>query len=137
MNDFAKFVAPSTGYVGEPSASEASDCLDRFTHAFNACDLGGMDAQLMFPHIMLSGAERLEWTDPGQHPADFFDRLKASGWVETEYLRKEVVLASADKVHFVVAYTRKNAAGEVLSTHENLWIVVRASGSWKISLRSY
>lgn len=137
MHDFAKFVAPPVTLAGEHGVSEASDCLDRFTDAFNDGDLERMDAQLAFPHFMLSGAECLAWTEPGQHPLDFFHNLKASGWAKTEYVRKEVVLASADKVHFVVTYTRKNGLGEVLSTHENLWVAVRAEKGWRIALRSY
>lgn len=116
---------------------EASACLDRFTQAFNACNTAGMDAQLAFPHSMLSGADRLEWAAPGQHPADFFDRLKAAGWAKTEYVSKEVVLATGNKVHFVVTYTRQNGAGEVLSVHVNLWIAIRTASGWGIALRSY
>lgn len=96
-----------------------------------------MDDQLAFPHIMLSGADRLTWDAPGRHPVDFFQNLKASGWAKTEYVRKEAVLASANKVHFVVTYTRNNALGDVLSTHENLWVVVRTEDGWRIALRSY
>lgn len=136
MTDFARFVAPvATPEKG--AIEEASACLDRFTLAFNACDTTGMDAQLAFPHSMLSGADRLEWAGPGQHPTDFFDRLKASGWARTEYESKQAVLATGDKVHFVVTYTRQNAAGEILSIHENLWIALRTGTTWGIALRSY
>jgi len=116
---------------------EASACLDRFTERFNACDTAGMDGELHFPHVMLSGADRLEWQAPGSHPADFFEKLKASGWRCTRYQSKEAVLTSADKVHFVVTYTREDGAGMVLSTHRNLWIATRVAGRWGISLRSY
>jgi hypothetical protein len=139
MTDFARFVAPAAS-AGEPEAEavrEAALCLDRFTERFNACDTAGMDGELHFPHLMLSGADRLEWQAPGHHPADFFEKLQASGWRRTRYQSKEAVLASADKVHFVVVYTREDASGAVLSTHRNLWIATRVGGRWGISLRSY
>ena len=96
-----------------------------------------MDSTLHFPHVMLSGAERLVWPNAGQHPADFFEKLKASGWQSTQYETQEPVLVSHDKVHFVVTYTRRAADGSVLSRHKNLWIVTRINGQWGIALRSY
>lgn len=138
MTDFASFVSTPAG--GPPDAQavrDASACLDRFTAAFNACDVAGMDAELHFPHVMFSGAERLDWPAPGQHPADFFDRLQSSGWVRTAYVAKDAVLVAADKVHFVVTYTRHGAGGAVLSTHRNLWIAMCVAGRWGIVLRSY
>ena len=139
MTDFASFVAPQAcpSAAASDAIGEASACLDRFTERFNACDTAGMDGELHFPHLMLSGADRLEWQAPGHHPAGFFEQLMASGWRRTRYQSKEAVLASADKVHFVVSYTREDAAGTVLSTHRNLWIATRVAGRWGISLRSY
>ena len=112
FSDFSAFVAPPPS--GEPRAAEvdaASACLDRFTAAFNASDTSGMDAELHFPHVMLSGAQRLEWAEPGQHPHDFFEKLKATGWALTRYEKKEPVLVANDKVQFVVTYTRRGGRG--------------------------
>lgn len=138
MRSFINFV--STPTATEPygeAVQAASECLDRFTACFNACDTSGMDGELHFPHLMLSGTLRLEWLDAGQHPTDFFAQLKAIGWQHTRYESKEPLLASHDKVHFVVTYSRVGAAGTVLSTHTNLWIVTRDAGKWGICLRSY
>ena len=141
MSDFIHFVSAGTDSMQGDDAqlvAAASACLDRFTERFNACDSAGMDGELHFPHIMLSGAERLEWLEPGQHPANFFDALKATGWNHTRYEAKEPVLVSQDKVHFVVTYSRRNAEDKVLSTHRNLWIVTRRDDErWGIALRSY
>lgn len=138
MSDFLKLVsASSTTAAHESVIEQASQCLDRFTDAFNACDADAMDLQLAFPHLMLSGAHRLEWSSAGQLPADFFDALKAQGWSRTRYLSKTPVLASDVKVHFAVRYTRESATGEILSVHENLWIAILDEGRWKIAVRSY
>jgi hypothetical protein len=138
MSEFAMFVKPvPSAESGQALIEAASACLDRFTARFNARDPAGMDAELHFPHDMLSGAERLTWTQAGQHPRDFFESLLASGWHHTRYASKDAVLVSRDKVHFVVTYSRRNQAGEVLSMHENLWIVTRMAGKWGIVLRSY
>lgn len=138
MTDFLDFVSRSGSVASAPHViGPASACLDRFTAHFNACDPVAMDAELHFPHILMSGAEVVVWETPGGHPPDFFDRLHAGGWRETRYETKEPVLASEDKVHFVVTYTRRGDGGVILSTHRNLWIVTRKSGRWGIALRSY
>jgi hypothetical protein len=138
MSDFTMFVKPQQSE--EPEAElvcAASECLDRFTAFFNASDASRMDGELHFPHVMLSGSERLEWPEAGQHPTDFFDKLRASGWHHTQYETKEAVLAGRDKVHFVVTYSRRSKNGDVLSMHKNLWILTRVSGKWGIAVRSY
>ena len=116
---------------------EAQACIQRFADAFNAGDLAGMDAELNFPHTLLSGAHRLEWAAPGQLPADFFRSLRATDWARSHIESMTPVLANTDKVHFLMDYTRRNAAGEVLDRYQNLWIVTRLAGRWGISLRSY
>jgi hypothetical protein len=138
MSNFAKFVNPEQSEEAEAElVRAASACLDRFTAFFNVCDANGMDGELHFPHVILSGSERLNWAEAGQLPTDFFEKLRASGWHYTQYEAKEAVLVSQNKVHFAVTYSRRNKNGDVLSMHKNLWIVTRVSGKWGISLRSY
>jgi len=98
MSDFAKFIEPEhSEELDAELIHAASKCLDRFTTFFNACDTDGMDGELRFPHVMLSGAERLVWREAGHHPIDFFAKLRASGWDHTQYEAKEPVLVSRDK----------------------------------------
>lgn len=138
MRSFLSFVSKTDDISIDPEAlEEASHCLDQFTAAFNALDLAGMDAQLHFPHVMISGADTLIWTAPNQHPSDFFQRLKSTGWSSTRYESKVPVLSSQNKVHFLVTYTRRSDTDEELSRHTNLWIVVKQNDAWGISLRSY
>lgn len=135
--------APAMNEIHAPDSSNTGDtvearaCIDRFGAAFNAEDLAAMDAELNFPHTLLSGAHRLEWAAPGQLPRDFFDSLRATGWVRTQTESITPVLASAEKVHFLVEYTRRTGAGEVINRYLNLWIVTRSAGHWGIALRSY
>jgi hypothetical protein len=138
MTEFISFVSTAPLAGQDCAAVEAaSECLDKFTACFNACDTIGMDGELSFPHVMFSGASRLDWTVPGQHPENFFVALKESGWHHTRYESKEAILVSQDKVHFVVTYSRRDSADEVLSMHKNLWVVIRTGERWRICLRSY
>lgn len=138
MSNFLSFVSTtSDSSIDQDVAKEASRCLDNFTEAFNALDLEGMDAELHFPHVMISETETLLWKTPNQHPSDFFMRLKSTGWASTRYEAKVPVLTSQNKVHFLVTYTRRSIIDVELSRHTNLWIVVKRNGVWGISLRSY
>lgn len=138
MSEFLKLASAAFGESDDPSViAQASACLDRFTAEFNACNLAGIDSELHFPHFMLSGAKCLEWHTAGQHPEDFFAKLRSIGWSYTQYESKEAILVSPDKVHFIVAYTRRDKQGQILSTHRNLWIVIRVAAKWGIVLRSY
>jgi hypothetical protein len=138
MTLLTDFVAPQLPERAEQvMIQEASDCLDRFTSAFNACDTQAMDRELHFPHIMLSGSERIVWQQPGQHPPEFFETLKATGWVRTQYESKTPVLVSRHKVHFLVVYSRSDCNHKPITQHTNLWIVTAQEGKWGIALRSY
>ncbi len=113
-------------------------CVEAFTERFNARDLSGMDAQLHFPHLILSGEQLVVWNEPGKLPASFFDALhRDTGWTSSSYQRKDAVLVSPRKVHLVVEYTRNRADGSVASSHRNLWIVTFEHGRWGIKQRSY
>lgn len=138
MSSFLSFVSTTSDHPIDPDVvEEAARCLDQFTQAFNALNLAGMDAQLHFPHVMISGAETLLWDGPNQHPSDFFQQLKSTGWASTRYESKVPVQVSQNKVHFLVTYTRRSDSDAELSRHANLWIVVKQNDVWGISLRSY
>src|SRR5689334_12169686 len=65
--------------------AEAVRCVETFTERFNARDLNGMDADLHFPHVILSGEQLVIWTEPGNLPASFFDDLDRDtrwAWLE-------------------------------------------------------
>lgn len=126
------------GAVDTEAVAAAIDCVEAFTACFNAHDFAGMDAQLHFPHIILSGETMLIWPEGGQMPLSFFDDLhRQTGWAKTHYLRHDAVLASPRKVHLILDYTRNRANCSVISRHLNLWIVTFDGGRWGIKQRSY
>lgn len=135
--DFLAFITPSTEGAPDAAIEGARACIKRFSGAFNCRDIAGMDAELSFPHTMLSGTSRLVWPAAGQHPTDLFLSLQAIGWLRSKYVEIDPVIATADKVHFRVVYERLAAGDRLISRHINLWIVVREDGTWRIALRSY
>lgn len=132
------FLPPDDGADPAAMTRAAIATVDAFTERFNARDLVGMDAQLHFPHVILSAEQRVVWERPGQMPVDFFERLAATtGWARTVYLAQRPVLVGVRKVHLFVDYTRNRADGSVITRHQNLWIVTQEAGRWGIKQRSY
>ena len=114
---------------------EAFAVLDNFTGAFNRQDIASMDAMLHFPHIF-PGKKTVIWDGPGSLDTGFFPNLVASGWAFSRYTKKEVVLATEERVHFLVEYDRCRADGSILSKQAAIWIVTRINGRWGIQVRS-
>ncbi|MFD1560521.1 hypothetical protein ACFSHT_33600 [Paraburkholderia silviterrae] len=112
--------------------------LDAFTAAFNARDIAGMDAQLHFPHVILSGEQLVLWETPGQLPPHFFDDLaRETGWHHSAWHAREPVLVGPRKVHFAVTWSRNRTDGSIVTLHHNLWIATEEAGRWGIKQRSY
>lgn len=115
----------------------ALECLNKFGRCFENEDLAGMDACFHFPHYIISGNEVICWTEAGQLPPMFFEDLKKQGFKRTVVTRRESILVSENKVHFLYSYYREDVNGNVMSEHDNVWIVTLKDGKWGIQVRSY
>lgn len=135
--DFLKLVGEQTETDTSLAIQEAMKCMDDFARAFEGEDLAGMDDCCHFPHIIISKEQVIVWEAPGQIGADFFRRLKESGFARTVVTRREPVVVSAEKVHVLYSYQREDVQGRIMSSHENMWILTQKDGCWKILLRSY
>ena len=119
------------------ASTEAFAVLDNFTAAFNRQDVAGMDATLHFPHVYgFPGKELVIWPAPPSQVAGFFASLVASGWAFSRYTKKQVVLATEERVHFLVEYDRCRADGSVLSKQAAIWVVACIDGRWGLQIRS-
>ena len=115
----------------------ALECLDRFGECFEKEDLQGMDSCLHFPHYILSGNEVICWNEGGKLSQAFFADLKKAGFKRTVVTCREVITVAENKVHFKYCYYRESIEGEVMSQHDNVWIVTYKDGKWGIQVRSY
>ena len=109
--------------------------LDRHLAALNARDAAALADTLHFPHYRLAGNHMQVWETPATYFDDF--RARAGGdWHRTQWDFRNVVAASADKVHFDLQFTRYRADGSALSTYRSLWVISRISDRWAAQLRS-
>jgi len=136
MIDFTK-TPHTTDTLPVDIPAELSACLDQFSKAFNRENRSDMDDQCHFPHYLISETSVTVWNNPGQIPADFFDRLKDLGWAYTTCEKCVPILSTENKIHFLWSYTRRKADGTIISAHENLWIALKINQKWGITVRSY
>jgi hypothetical protein len=103
--------------------------------ALNAQDPDALAATMHFPHYRLSGGVMRVWETPDTYLADFHKR--ASGeWHHTRWDSIDVLMASVDKVHLDVRFTRFRADDSVLAQHRSLWVISEIKGVWAAQLRS-
>ena len=136
MRDYVE-VFKKNQEVDQKCIEQAFACLDRFCEAFEKEDKDGMDECCHFPHYLLSGSEVICWQERGQLTTDFFEKLKESGFKRTVVTKREPILICKDKVHFLYSYDREDRDGNVMSKHDNLWILTCIDNKWGIQVRSY
>lgn len=115
--------------------AEAMAVLDRHMDALNARDPAGLAASLHFPHYRLSQGRLQTWEKPDSYLADFFARA-GDGWDHSVWDFRHVIVASADKVHLNVQFTRYRADGSSMGAFRSLWVVAKIDGRWAAQLRS-
>lgn len=137
MTDYVELFKINKEIDKENIIKESIKCLEEFSNCFECEDLLGMDSCCHFPHYLLSGNEVIYWETKGALPQEFFESLKQSGFKKTVVTRREPILVSENKVHFLYSYYRESISGEIMSKHDNVWILTRINGKWGIQVRSY
>ena len=117
------------------SVAAAITVLDRHFAAINAGDAAAVAATLHFPHYRLAGTRMQVWESPATYLDDFRARA-GEAWHHSAWNFRNIIAASADKVHFDVQFTRYRADGSVLGTYRSLWVVCLIDGRWAAQLRS-
>jgi hypothetical protein len=103
--------------------------------ALNAQDADALAATMHFPHYRLSGGVMRIWETPDAYLADFHKRA-SDEWHHTRWDSIDVLMASVDKVHLDVRFTRFRVDDSVLARHRSLWVISELNGVWAAHLRS-
>ncbi len=117
------------------AAAAALHVLDSHFSALNARDPKALAATLHFPHYRLSASDMTVWQTSDTYLDDFYARA-GDGWARSELLFRNVVAASADKVHLDVAFTRFDSDDAPMGSFRSLWVITRRDGRWAAALRS-
>lgn len=124
--------------ASEQAIEEATKALDNFMETFNSRDPKAWAASLNFPHVRFAGGEVRTW-ETEQEYADYMDFdsfAERFGWDHSHWLSREVIGASADKVHFNTVFQRFNDKNEPIATYNSLYIVTMVDGRWGTQFRS-
>lgn len=118
------------------AVAAAMATLDRFMAALNARDEAGLNESFNFPHVRIAGGKVRTFEKRGDYPLAYFLDRAGPDWARSAWESREVLQASADKVHLRVAFSRFRADGSRIGTFPSLWIVTCVDGHWGVQARS-
>ena len=111
-------------------------CLDDFMTTWNARDLAAHAATFNYPSVRIaSGKIRMIDTAASHHP-QMFERMVASGWHHSAWLRRNIIHSSDDKVHFDTRFGRYRDDDSVIGEYDSIYIVSKQDGHWGVQARS-
>jgi len=113
----------------------AMRCLDDFLAAMNAGDTEGFDDCFNFPSVRLA-SNTLVVFERGRDKAWAKKTGLFSDWVRSGWEKRDVIHASADKVHINTRFVRYRADDSVLGAFDSIYIVTLQDGHWGIKIRS-
>jgi hypothetical protein len=118
------------------SETAAMALLDEWMAAFNARDIGRWAATFNYPSVRLAGGRVVIFDRPESLRRDTFERLGAAGWDHSAWDRRDVIHASADKVHFDTRFTRYRGDDSVIGSYDSIYVVTLQGGHWGVQARS-
>jgi hypothetical protein len=111
--------------------------LDEYMATFNAKDLKGWEDTYQFPHYRLAGGKMSVLEKAGlRDSVKVFGELQKAGWDHSQWDHRNIVQASADKVHVDTRFSRFRADGSLIGHYESLYILTKENGRWGVKFRS-
>jgi hypothetical protein len=123
MNDFKAEIAA------------AMQCLDNFIATMNAGDAEGHDDCFNFPSVRLA-SNNLVVFERGRDKAWVKKTGSFSDWARSDWDKREILHAGADKVHINTRFVRYRHDGSVLGAFDSIYVVTKQDGHWGIKIRS-
>lgn len=104
--------------------------------AWNARDVAAFAATFNYPSVRIASGRVRIIESAASHPADLFERMAATGWHHSAWLRRDVIHSGDDKVHFNTRFGRYGEDGSVIGEYDSIYIVNRQGGHWGVQGRS-
>jgi len=121
----------------EEAIAGAMAAMDEFMVSFNARDPEAWAASLNYPHVRFASGTVTVWDSAEEFAqTDSFERLQRAGWDHSQWLTREVILVSSEKVHISTVFQRFNSDNQPISTYQSLYIVTKVDGHWGTQARS-
>lgn len=128
---------PLRGFAADSDAvAGARQALEDFLADWNRADLAAIEEHLSFPHVTHGAAGNLVIAQiPGDFVQDFAE-LRNQGWARSTFDNFAVLQQSANKVNFLVDFTRYDASDRVMSTSQAFYVVTLQDDGWGMQYRS-
>jgi hypothetical protein len=111
--------------------------LDEYMATFNAKDLVAWESTYQFPHYRLASGKMSVLEKAGlRDAAKVFGELQKSGWDHSKWDHRNIIQASADKVHVDTEFSRYRVDGGLIGHYESLYILTKENGKWGVKFRS-
>jgi hypothetical protein len=111
------------------SRESAIRVLDEFMVAWNACDAHRLAATCNFPHVRIAAGKVTVYQTPDDFEKEHLRSVPLeAGWHHSAWDHRQVVQASDEKVHVVLSFTRCDAKGVKIATHQALYVVTKQDG---------
>ena len=120
--------------------------LDVYMDGLNALDLERHVSTYHFPHYRHASGKIAVWATPEEAlpvlvmpEAERLEAVRAvlePDWVRSEWTRRDIVQADAEKVHVATTFVRLRADGSVIKTFDSLYVLTFEDGRWGIRGRS-
>lgn len=121
----------------DQAVAGAMQALDEFMLHFNRRDMDAWAQTLNYPHVRFASGTVTVWDSAEEFAqGETFTRLPATGWDHSHWLSRDVVMASAGKVHIQTVFQRFNSDNEIIGTYESMYIVTLKNGHWGSQARS-
>lgn len=101
----------------------------------NARDNNAIADSLHFPHYRLASGRMQVWETKESYLDDFYARA-GDGWSRSQWDSLDVMVATAEKVHLDVRFTRFDGEGAAMGHFRSLWVITREEEHWAAKLRS-
>ena len=144
LTGFAGRIAAQTSTAGNGShgispgeSTVVLQVLDEYLKTFNVRDLKAWEATYQFPHYRLAGGKMSVLERAGlRDSAKIFGELQKAGWDHSKWDHRNIIQASADKVHVDTRFSRYRADGSLIGHYESLYILTKENGRWGVKFRS-
>ena len=133
---FRAVADPLTVTQQERITAEVMTVLDDYLRAFNRLDVAAWENTFHFPHYRLASGEMNVLQGPSGRSAEQLRNYLGTEWHHSNWLRREIVHLSADKVHVNTRFARYREDNSEIAAYDSLYVVTKENGRWGIKLRS-
>ncbi len=132
------FSGPAYAQTDDDSAVEgAMTALDDFMTAFNSRTMDAWAETLHYPHVRFASGNVVVFQNVEEFAArPVFESLTRAGWDHSHWIRRDVTMSSANKVHVSTVFQRFDSHNEGIGSYQSLYILTRENGRWGVKARS-